>query len=247
MLSTASKLGISILSIIIMMTACSSKNRDVIPDKQPHELYVDAYKAMASENYHKARLNLEAIDNRYPFGPYAHQVQLNLIYTYYKDRENELAIAEIDKFMRLNPSDEHIDYVLYMRGLTNLQKATDRFLDLLHIDNHERDMAYYETAFKDFNRLYTSYPNSLYAADAYARMIFIRSMLSKHEMSVIKYYYKKQAYISTARHCQKLILSYQGSDETKEALQYLIKSYQHLNLTDAANNTQRLYDLNFGK
>lgn len=244
MLSTASKLVITFLGII-MMTGCSSKNRDIVPDKQPYELYIDAYKAMANENYNTARLNLEAIDSRYPFGPYAHQVQLNLIYTYYKDRENELAIAEIDKFIRLNPSDEHIDYVLYMRGLTNQQKATDRLLDLIRVDNSNRDVSFFEAAFKDFSRLYTSYPNSLYAADAYARMVYIRSVLAKHELAIAKYYYKKQAYISSARHCQKLILTYQGTDETKDAMQYLIKSYQHLNLTEAAAHTQRMYDLNF--
>ncbi|MBQ4489125.1 MAG: outer membrane protein assembly factor BamD [Ruminobacter sp.] len=238
------KLGIALLCMV-MFCACSSKNKDIVPDKKPEELYIEAYKALASERYNDARINLEAIDNRYPFGPYAHQVQLDLIYTYYKDRENELALAEIDKFIRLNPSDEHLDYVLYMRGLTNLQKATDRFLDFIHVDTYDRDTAFYEVAYKDFKKLYETFPHSLYAADAYARMVSIRSTLARHELDIIKFYHKKQAYISAARHCHKLLLKFHDSDEVKDALKILIDSYKHLNLHEAAANTQKLYDLNF--
>ncbi len=32
----------------------------------------------------EAITQLEALDNRYPFGPYSQQVQLDLIYAYYK-------------------------------------------------------------------------------------------------------------------------------------------------------------------
>lgn len=52
------------------------------------------------------------------FGPYSQQVQLDLIYAYYKSAELPMAISAIDRFMRLNPTHPNIDYVLYMRGLT---------------------------------------------------------------------------------------------------------------------------------
>jgi outer membrane protein assembly factor BamD len=60
------------------------------------------------------------LDNRYPFGPYSQQVQLDLIYAYYKNADLPLAQAAIDRFMRLNPTHPNIDYVMYMRGLTNM-------------------------------------------------------------------------------------------------------------------------------
>ena len=85
---------------VLWLSACSSVNKDVIPDKEPEELYMKAYESLAEENYGKAKEYLEAIDSRYPFGPYAHQVQMDLIYTYYKDREDDLAIAEIDKLFK---------------------------------------------------------------------------------------------------------------------------------------------------
>jgi outer membrane protein assembly factor BamD len=236
---------ISLISLCLFITSCSSKNKDLVPDKSPDELYISAYDALSKEDYTLAKEYLEAIDSRYPFGPYAHQVQLNLIYTYYKERENDLALAEIDKFIRLNPSDEHIDYLLYIRGLTNIQKSTDRMLDLIRIDRYDRDTSYMEQAYGDFNKLCNMYPKSLFIADAISRMIHIRNMLAKHELAVAKYYYKRQAYISTARRCQKILQLYKDSEQLEEALHLLADSYEHLNLIEPAQKTRQLINLNF--
>ncbi len=233
--------------ISVMSVGCSSKNKDIVPDKTPVELFDSANQAMASENFSTARDYLESIDSRYPFGPYAHQVQLNLIYTYYKERENDLALAEIDKFIRLNPSDPNIDYLYYMRGLTLMQKGTDRMLQFLYIDTYDRDNTDYEQAFAEFKKVATVYPKSLYVADSIARMIYIRNAIARHELDIAKFYYKRQAYISSARRCQKIVTLFKDTDEVEDALKLLRKNYQHLNLTEAENNTQRLLDLNFAK
>ncbi len=41
---------------------------------------------------------------------------------YYKNADLPLAQAAIDRFMRLNPTHPNIDYVIYMRGLTNMAR-----------------------------------------------------------------------------------------------------------------------------
>lgn len=238
-------IAFGLITLCLFVSGCSSKDQDLVPDKTPEELYISAYNSLAKEDYAQAKEYLEAIDSRYPFGPYAHQVQLNLIYTYYKERENDLALAEIDKFIRLNPSDTHIDYLLYIRGLTNIQKSTDRMLDLIRIDRYDRDMSYMEQAFNDFRKLNEMYPQSLFVADATARMIHIRNMLAKHELAVAKYYYKRQAYVATARRCQKILLQYKDSEQLEEALNLLANSYDKLNLTEASRKTRQLISLNF--
>ena len=52
-------------------------------------------------------------------------MQLDLIYAYYKNADLPLAQAAIDRFIRLNPTHPNIDYVMYMRGLTNMASASD--------------------------------------------------------------------------------------------------------------------------
>ncbi|WP_019000918.1 outer membrane protein assembly factor BamD [Succinimonas amylolytica] len=229
---------------VLWLSACSSVNKDVIPDKEPEELYMKAYESLAEENYGKAKEYLEAIDSRYPFGPYAHQVQMDLIYTYYKDREDDLAIAEIDKFLRLNPQDSNIDYVLYMRGLTNMQKATNRMLNLLFIDTYDRDVSNLEQAFSDFRLLIAKYPKSMYAADSYARMVYIRNTLARHEYDVADFYYRKGAYLSSARRCQNILKSFRDTDTLEDALTLLEKDYLALKLPDLADRTKQFKKMN---
>src|SRR5574344_1318282 len=202
---------ISLISLCLFITSCSSKNKDLVPDKSPDELYISAYDALSNEDYTLAKEYLE----------------------------------EIDKFIRLNPSDEHIDYLWYIRGLTNIQKSTDRMLDLIRIDRYDRDTSYMEQAYGDFNKLCNMYPKSLFIADAISRMIHIRNMLAKHELAVAKYYYKRQAYISTARRCQKILQLYKDSEQLEEALHLLADSYEHLNLIEPAQKTRQLINLNF--
>ncbi|HAU94266.1 MAG TPA: outer membrane protein assembly factor BamD, partial [Alteromonas sp.] len=39
---------------------------------------------MANGNFAAAADSLSALDSRFPFGPLSHQVQLDLVYSYYK-------------------------------------------------------------------------------------------------------------------------------------------------------------------
>ena len=59
---------------------------------------------MATGDFGVARRYLEALDSRYPFGDLSAQVQLDLIYVYYKERQSDLASAQIARFIRFKPN-----------------------------------------------------------------------------------------------------------------------------------------------
>ena len=84
--------------------------------------------------YNKAIQILSAIDSRFPFGPISHQVQLDLIYSYYKSGDSAQGLALAERFLRLNPNHANIDYVYYMRALINLSTEQNLFQDLAGID-----------------------------------------------------------------------------------------------------------------
>ncbi|MCE1713874.1 outer membrane protein assembly factor BamD, partial [Enterobacter hormaechei] len=100
-------------------------------------------------NYKLAIKQLESLDNRYPFGPYSQQVQLDLIYAYYKSAEYPLALASIDRFMRLNPTHPNVDYVLYMRGLISQALDDSPLQGFFGIDRSNRDPEHARAAFRD--------------------------------------------------------------------------------------------------
>ena len=71
-----------LLSIVsVLMIGCSSDGPEI---EQPEKIYYDqAQRRMAANNFFGAIESLEAIETRYPFGKYAEQAQVELIYAYF--------------------------------------------------------------------------------------------------------------------------------------------------------------------
>ncbi|WP_440512540.1 outer membrane protein assembly factor BamD, partial [Serratia sarumanii] len=109
---TRMKYLVAAATLSLALAGCST-SKDAVPDNPPSEIYATAQQKLQDGNFKGAITQLEALDNRYPFGPYSQQVQLDLIYAYYKAADLPMAQASIDRFMRLNPTHPNIDYVMY--------------------------------------------------------------------------------------------------------------------------------------
>ena len=172
-----------LLGAMVSVAGCSSSDdkeeKAVMANMGAQQLYDRAKKSMEVGNFSNAAQTLSALDSRYPFGPLSHQVQLDLIYSYYKSGKTEETLATIDRFVRLNPNHSDVDYAYYMRGLTNMESDANMFQDIMGIDRTDRDPSRSRAAFEDFRRLIQQYPNSKYAADARKRMLHIKDRLAR--------------------------------------------------------------------
>ncbi|PSJ42702.1 outer membrane protein assembly factor BamD [Zobellella endophytica] len=233
------------LALALAATGCSSTKKDDVPDEPPEVLYQDAQERLQAGNYIRAAELLEAMDSRYPFGAYSNQVQLDLIYAYYKQDDTARALANIDRFIRLNPNHPSVDYAQYMRGLTNMSADYNFFQGLLNIDRADRDPAYARQAFADFRQLLRQYPDSVYAADARARMISLKNRLAKHDLAVAQYYMKRGAWLAAANRAKFVVQSYPDTELMKPALEIMADAYDTLGLSEMANNAKAVLRANF--
>ncbi|MFO6425357.1 outer membrane protein assembly factor BamD [Motilimonas sp. KMU-193] len=225
---------------------CSSKDeQETVADKSPVILYEDAQRALQAGNYGQAADVLEALDARYPFGPHSEQVQLDLIYAYYKSEETAQAMANIDRFLRLSPTHKDIDYVYYMRGLTHMAMSTTFFHGLLNIDRFDRNISHYQNAFMDFKRLLQRYPDSIYAADAQARMIGIKDSLARYEIEVAKWYLKRDAYVAAINRGKYVLTNFPDTKATEAALDVMLQGYTALNVDAPKARTLQVMKANF--
>lgn len=233
--------------IALALTGCSSSEKEieVVPDKSAQALFVDARAALDNGLYQKAIQLLSAIDSRFPFGPISHQVQLDLIYAYYKSGDAAQGIALTDRFLRLNPNNSNIDYVYYMRALINISTEDNLFQDMVGIDRSDRDPAASRSAFNDFKRIVTEFPESKYAADARKRMISIKSRLAQFEISVAKFYLARDAYASAANRGRYVVEYFSPSPEVEQALEIMIKCYDKLELADLKKNSLLVLAANY--
>jgi outer membrane protein assembly factor BamD len=237
-----------IISLLVLsLTACSSSDNELekVPDKSAQSLFTDARSALDNGLYQKAIQILGAIDSRFPFGPISHQVQLDLIYAYYKSGDAAQGIALADRFLRLNPNNSNVDYVYYMRALINLSTEENLFQDMAGIDRSDRDPEASRSAFNDFKTIVSDFPESKYAADARQRMIAIKSRLAKYEIAVAKFYMKREAYASAANRGRYVVEYFSPSPEVEEALELMIESYNKLGLKDLKKNAMQVLAANY--
>ncbi len=232
------------LAIALALTGCGSDsdsgNKDKVPDLSAAALYSTAKSAMASSDFSKAKDYLEALDTRYPFGEYTDQVQLDLIYVYYKTRSTDLAAAAVERYQRINPTSIYSDYVAYMKGLVAMQKRGNLFQEFMHLDRSQKDPTAYYDAIKTFSDFIKTYPNSPYVHDARQRIIYMKDQLAEREYMIAKYYFDRGAYLSSARHCQSILYSYRDTKYIDQAMDLMAKDYDKLGLKLPADNTRKV-------
>ncbi|WMQ74249.1 MAG: Outer membrane protein assembly factor BamD [Sodalis sp.] len=227
-------------TLSLVLAGCSSNNKNAVPDNPPSEIYSSAQQKLQDGNYKGAIKELEVLDNRYPFGPYAQQVQLDLIYAYYKSTDLPLARVSIDRFLRLNPTHPNVDYVLYMRGLTDMALDDNALQGFFGVDRSDRNPEHARAAFRDFTQLIRSYPNSQYAMDATKRLVYLKDRLAKHELSVVEYYNKRGAYVAVANRVEQMLRDFPDTQATRQALLYMKKAYQELQLNNQAGKVTKI-------
>ncbi|WP_070972233.1 outer membrane protein assembly factor BamD [Vibrio sonorensis] len=232
--------GILALSLL---AGCSSSD-EIVPDVPPSELYSDAQYALQSGSWTTAIEQLEALDSRYPFGAYSEQVQLDLIYAYYKNDDLALGLATIERFNRLNPTHDKLDWVLYMKGLTHMAQDRNFMHDLFNLDRSDRDPEPVKAAFADFKKLLERYPNSPYAEDAQKRMVALKNRLANYDLATADFYLRREAWIAAINRTQELQKAYPDTEAARASLKIQLEAYQQLGLQDAVERTKQLIRLN---
>jgi outer membrane protein assembly factor BamD len=217
----------------------------MIANQGANALYKQAKQNMEVGNFSAAAATLSAIDSRFPFGPLSHQVQLDLIYSYYKTGNTEQTLATIDRFVRLNPNHSDVDYAIYMRGITNMEQDNNLFQTMLNVDRADRDPSKSREAFEDFKRLVEKFPESKYGADSKQRMLAIKNRLAKYEIAVARFYMRREAYVAAANRGRYVLEHYPDTPQIQPALEIMVASYDQLNLDELRDNAVKTLRLNF--
>lgn len=207
-------------------------------------LYGSAQSSLRSGNYQAGIDKLGRLEARFPFGRYAEQAQLELIYANYMASDYEAAQAAADRFIRLHPQHKDIDYAHYLRGL--IAYAGDRgIFDRLRPDDvARRDTTNARRAFANFAELLRNHPDSDYAKDARQRMIYLRNVIAEAEINVANYYISRGANIAAANRARTVVENYSQTPAVAPALAILVEANYKLGLQEAANDALRILAIN---
>ena len=209
------------------------------------QMYRRAQRFLDTSNFDLAISALQQLESRYPFGKYAEQAQLELIYAHHGAYQSEAAIEAADRFIRLHPQHPSVDYAYYMKGVSAYDMNENFFSSLIPSDDSKRDVSGVREAFDEFTQLLTRYPNSRYAQDARARMVYIRNMLARHEIHVANYYFKRGAYMAALKRGQNVVETMQETTAVADGLAVMAQAYILLEMSDLAMDAVRVLCANY--
>ena len=237
---------LALLAAAILAVGCASvEPPDETAGWSVERLYGEANDAMKDRDWQKAIKFLEKLEARFPYGRFAQQAQLDLAYCHYKYDERGAAIAAADRFIKLHPNHEALDYAYYLKGLINFTEDQGLFSILSDPDMAERDPRSAREAYAAFREVVTRFPDSKYADDSAARMRYLVNSLARHEVHVARYYMKRGAYVAAANRAQRAVEDYPRAPATEEALFIMVKAYDALGIPDLRDDAARVMKLNF--
>jgi len=233
----------SVIGLTTLLGACQS-TEDGAAKGTEQEMYERAKNQLDGNNWAFAIATLEQMEEFFPFGTYAEHAQLELIYAYFKTDEYESALAAADRFIRLHPRNENVDYAYYMRGIANYYNNSV-FSAFLPTDVSLRDPGSAKDAFNQFSQLLTLFPDSIYALDAQKRMVYLKNTLARSEINIANYYFKRGAHLAAANRGRWVVENLQGTPAVPDGLAVMAQAYHLIDMTELSENAAKVLIHNY--
>ena len=236
---------VTLLAAALLAGCATVDTQDETRGWSVDRLYSEARDELNGGNYTRAIKLYETLQARYPYGKHAQQALMEEAYTHYKDGEPELAIAAANRFIRLYPTHESVDYMYYLKGLV-YYNDDDSFLSrMTGQDMSERDPKAVRESYAAFRELVARFPQSKYAEDASTKMRRLVSALGGNEMHVARYYMKRGAWVAAISRAQVVVKEYANTGYNEEALAIMVTAYDKLGMKALSEDSKRVLQMNF--
>ncbi len=234
-----------LVGALTVLGACAGNDEQQTEIGSLTEAYEKARDSVAHNNYRRGIQIFEAIQARFPFSDLSRQIQLELLYAYYKSGKNEQAIEAADTFMRENPIHPRVDYALYIKALAHFEGEPGFTARWFRRDLSKRPPEGIGLSYASLRRLVDRYPASPYSTDAEQRMIYLKNRLAAYENHVADYYLRRGAYVAALNRARSALEEFHGADANVRSLTIMASAYEKLGMTDLADDTRRVLELNF--
>ncbi|MBT4833325.1 MAG: outer membrane protein assembly factor BamD [Porticoccaceae bacterium] len=209
------------------------------------DFYEKIQSSLNASNWSVAISNLQLLESQFPFGKYAEQGQLELMYAQFKSSAYEDAISSADRFIRLHPQHPNVDYAFYVKGLSEISQTFSFFDSFLPTDSAKRDIGSARDSFGTFTELLSRFPNSPYAPDARKRLINLRNQLARAEINAANYYFSRGAYLAAANRGRYVVENFQQSPAVPDGLAVMAQAYHLLEMQELADNAIAVMAANY--
>lgn len=229
---------------VLIIGGCATSNSNSGSDLQSAQgIYNEAKRALNQGDFLTAIETFETLGARYPFGTYTQQAQLDVAFAYLKQDDFDSAISAADRFIKLYPRSENIDYAYYIKGVSHFSRGGSAMERIFPRDMAKVNQNWLRSAFAEFDTLVRRFPESQYTPDALDRMVFLKDEMARHELITAQFYYDRGAMVAVVNRVNYLLEHFDGSKHVPNSLALMASAYQSLGQTDLQQNTLRVLAL----
>jgi len=198
-------------------------------------LYNKGLEQMQAGEYRTAAKTFGEVERQHPYSAWATKAQLMQAYAQYQRNAYDEAVNAAQRFITLHPGHKDAAYAYYLVALCNYEQIIDVRRDQT---NTQKALAALEEVSKRF-------PGTAYAQDAEAKATLARDHLAGKEMEVGRYYLKRGSYLAAVNRFKTVVIGYQTTTQTPEALYRLTESYMALGVRSEAQTAAAVLGYNY--
>lgn len=207
----------------------------LLPDVPGQEIYDQALARLYRKDYGGAAKKFEELEKQHPFTQWSRKGLIMQAYSYFEGGKYDEAGAAATRYVNLYPSTNETPYAMYLVGMSLYNQIPDI----------TRDQENSERAIVVFNQLVEKYPKSEYAEDAKFKVVVARDQLAGKEMSVGRYYLRRNQFSGAINRFRNVLSKYQTTRHVEEALFRLVEAYLGLGIVHEAQTAAAVLGHNY--
>ena len=230
-----------LIVLLILNISCAKeiKKESILKEKsldlQVFEAYREGLESLEKGDVLFAAKKFNEAEILFPQSQWAPKSALMAAYAYYSQDYYGDGIAELNRFIKVYPRHENIDYAYYLLGVSYYEQIVDEKKDLQSIVN----------AKNYFDIILNRFPNTEYAMDVEFKIDLINDVLASKEIYLGRYYLEKKKWIPAINRFRTVIDNYDTTIYTEEALYRLVEVYYIIGMKNEAEKYAKLLGYNY--
>ena len=230
-----------LLLFIFLLNSCGEKKQkvSVIVEKDIRLQMIEAYgkgkKALIEgDTFYAAKMFNEA-ELLYPQSEWAPKASLMAAYSYYSQSYYPDAIFELERFIKIYPTNPNNDYAHFMLALCYYETIVDE----------KKDLGPLIKAKEKFEFIIENYPDTDFALDSKFKIDLVYDILAAKEMYIGKHYLKDRKWIAAINRFKYVIENYERTAHVEEALYRLVEVNYKIGLVEESKRYASILGYNY--
>ncbi len=224
-----------ICGLALALAACASDEPIEYVERPAEQIYTEAQGALDGGDYVEAAQLFDEVERQHPYSQWAVRAQLMAAFAHYQEMEYDDAVIALDRFIRLHPGNEHVDYAYYLRALCFYERISDV----------ERDQRFTELARDALEEVNRRFPNTDYARDARLKLDLTLDQLAGKDMEIGRWYLRQGYYNASINRFRRVVTDYETTTHVPEALHRLTEAYLAVGLDEEAQRSAAVLGHNY--